>query len=77
MVRPSNLSMRKCSVSFCGKTRHQASGKDTRFLLLDVVHRGNSSLGVIFIGVADESKSTASASVAIFDHNLVATNGGS
>lgn len=43
------------------------------FLLLDVVHGSDGSLGIIFVRVADESKSTAPTSVAIFDHNLIIT----
>lgn len=43
------------------------------YLLLDVVHGSDSSLGVILVSVADESKSTAPTSVAIFNHNLIIT----
>jgi hypothetical protein len=38
--------------------------------LLDVVHSGDSSLGIRVTGVSDETESTATASVTVLDNDL-------
>lgn len=83
MVRPSNLWIEKRAKSvdatfYLHVSRHlRRSGQSDQetlvvgIFLLDVVHGGDGSLGIIFVGVANKSESTASTSVTVLDHNLV------
>lgn len=84
MVRPSNLYIGDDGVSHSINYYKSAnSPRDncasmprgfTGFFLLNVIHGGNSTLSVILVGVPNESKSAASTSIAVLNHNLVVEN---
>lgn len=41
-------------------------------VLLDIVHRGDSSLRIVLVRIANESKATAATGITILDHDLEA-----